>query len=89
MAISEAQKRATQKYVRKVLAGLESEMGSFEHARAANFMEKRREYARRAMKKAYDQKPDVRDKIIARVKSAYYYDNSDGKYLLAVRRLFV
>jgi len=89
MPITDAQKRASQKYVRKVLAGLESEMGSFEHARAANFMEKRREYARRAMKKSYDENPDVRERIIARVKGAYYYDNSDGKYLLAVRRLFI
>lgn len=88
MVVSEAQKRASQKYIRKVLAGLDSEMGSFEHQRAVAFMEKRREYARRASKKMYDQNLDARQRILARVKSNYYYDESDGKFLLAVRRLF-
>ena len=89
MAVSEAQKRATQKYIRKILAGLDSQMGSFEHQRAVAYMEKRRGYARRASKKMYDENPEVRQRVLARVKSAYYYDNSDDKFLLAIRRLFV
>jgi len=89
MPLTDAQKRAMQKYVQNVLAGLDAEMGSPEHQRAVHFMEKRREYARRASKKMYDGNPDSRDRKLNRTKEAYYYNNDDNKFLLAVRRLFI
>ena len=86
---SEAQKRANMKYRARILAGLDSHMGSPEHERAVAFSDRMRGYAAKSARNRYASDPEFAEQKRETCRLAAYYNNDDGKYLLAIRRLFV
>jgi hypothetical protein len=86
---SEAQKRASAKYRAKILAGLNSDMGSRDHVRAVEFANRLRGYAAKSARNRYENDLDYAEQKRVTCRLAAYYNNDDGKFLLAVRRLFV
>jgi hypothetical protein len=86
--VSEAQKRANAKYKEKILSGLTAPEGSLERERAIAYSDKLREASAKSCRKRYHDDPQFAQQKREMCRLAAYYDNSDGKHLLASRRLF-
>lgn len=86
--VSDAQKRANLKYRAKILSGLDANMGSPEHDRAMELSNRMRAYAAKSGRQRYATDPIFKEQKREACRLAAYYDNSDGKFLLALRKLF-
>lgn len=86
--VSDSQKKANLKYRAKILSGLTAEMGSPEHDRAMDFSNRMREYAAKSGRQRYATDLIFKEQKREACRLAAYYDNSDGKFLLAIRKLF-
>jgi hypothetical protein len=74
----EAQRRASAAYRQRVLNG----------ADAAEFTERFRTYAKESARRRYQTNEIYRDTKKAAGRMRYYYDDSYGQFLLAIRNLF-
>ena len=75
---TEAQKRATANY-RKKIVGTE---------RAENYKRKQQEYSRKSIMERYNSDEHYRLEKIKQMSLRYYYDLTDDKHLRSIRRLF-
>ena len=76
---TEAQKRATVAYRERLKGTIKGEI----------LADKMRGYARKSFNKIYNNDPDFRERKREECRLRSYYDNSDDKFLRAIRKLFI